>query len=131
MRVTMTPVIIFMMFVLFAMMASAHHVQCAGKALAAPTGQVKQAAKHIKDMGSIAWYLDPNSCEVIACKGRAQVRWCNEDTRNGRSIMAEHIAEGAYVLAKDCETRYNGKSVAGGYLTHDDNWSVIVQDAQC
>ncbi|KAL4900665.1 hypothetical protein BDW74DRAFT_182502 [Aspergillus multicolor] len=136
MRITNASVINFLMLVPFAAMGSAiclpfHHVQCAGKALAAPVGDVKAAAKNIKDMGSMAWYLDPNKCEVISCKGHAQVRWCNEDTKAGKNILSEHIAEGAYVLVKDCETKYKGKKVAGGHLTHDDNWSVIVQEAKC
>ncbi|KAL4816201.1 hypothetical protein BDW67DRAFT_185026 [Aspergillus spinulosporus] len=131
--------------VAFAVLVSGHHVRCAGKAIAAPTKDLKDAITYLRAMadGNL-WHsgdipappkvrtLSPNSCEQIACIQKAEVRWCNDDTIMSRSMEVEHIAEGASVLLNECKDTYKGKEVAGGLLTHPDKWSVVVQEpAKC
>ncbi|KAL3433225.1 hypothetical protein BDV09DRAFT_196955 [Aspergillus tetrazonus] len=129
----------------FAVLVSGHHVRCAGKAIAAPTKDLKDAITYLRAMADgKLWHsgdipappkvhsLRPNSCEQIACIQNAEVRWCNDDTTKSRSMEVKHIAEGASVLLNECKDIYKGEEVAGGLLTHPDKWSVIVQEpAKC
>ncbi|KAL3469939.1 hypothetical protein BJX99DRAFT_240382 [Aspergillus californicus] len=166
---------------LVATVASAHTVNCAGKAIAAPMSGLDSALYYLKRLGEGQLWnpprrdvaiedgieaadgylaanmeasesefnddngeaaiigefgnarehgfheLGPNSCEQVACKGDAQIRWCNDDPNKARIMANEHIREGATVLRNECKKRWKGKDVAGGQLTHPDNWSVVVQ----
>ncbi|RDW86087.1 uncharacterized protein DSM5745_02729 [Aspergillus mulundensis] len=140
MRFTLAPVVVFMTMLMFAVMSSAHTVQCAGKAIAANYKDLKWLAQYLEKVSHGTAQqtpelpqppkqrtLGPNSCERIACANHAEVRWCNEDPNNSRTMEVQHIAEGTYVLLNDCVTGYHGTLVAGGYLTHPDMWSVIAQ----
>ncbi|KAL4747037.1 hypothetical protein BDW72DRAFT_197145 [Aspergillus terricola var. indicus] len=136
---------LFIAMAVFAVMVSGHHVRCAGKAVAAPIKDLKDAITYLRAMADgKLWHsgdipappkvhtLTPNSCEQIACIQNAEVRWCNDDTIKSRSMEVEHIAEGASVLLNECKDTYKGKEVAGGLLTHPDKWSVVVQQpARC
>ncbi|KAL4905554.1 hypothetical protein BDW74DRAFT_177923 [Aspergillus multicolor] len=126
---------------LFSATASSHTIHCAGRALSANKKDLTDAITYLHWMADgKLWHsgsvpnpekvhtLDPNFCEQIACIKHAEVRWCNEDPVNSRSMHVQHIAEGATALLTDCKDTYKGKDVAGGYLTHDDHWSVVVQE---
>ncbi|KAL4737134.1 hypothetical protein BDV11DRAFT_172273 [Aspergillus similis] len=122
-----------------AVMVCGHHVRCAGKAIAAPIKDLKDAITYLRAMADgKLWHsgdipappkvhtLGPNSCEQIACIQNA------EDTTKSRSMEVEHIAESASVFLNVCKDTYKGKEVAGGLLTHPDKWSVVVQQrAMC
>ncbi|KAL3475227.1 hypothetical protein BJX99DRAFT_259692 [Aspergillus californicus] len=124
----------------FSTITSAHDVRCAGKAIAAPFDPITDALYYLErvqkgEMWTPAGHpvppkirnLGPNSCEQVVCMKGAQVRWCNDDTKNSRSMPVENIRQGAAVLYNECQQNYKGKRVAGGQLTHPDNWSVVVQ----
>ncbi|KAL6237953.1 hypothetical protein BDW75DRAFT_228304 [Aspergillus navahoensis] len=145
MRAVINTLTLLMAMAIFAAIVSGHHVRCAGKAIAAPTKDLKDAITYLRAMADgKLWHsgdipappkvhtLGPNSCEQIACIQHAEVRWCNDDTTNHRSMEVEHVTEGASVLLNECKSTYKGNEVAGGLLTHPDNWSVIVQEpAKC
>ncbi|RDW68895.1 uncharacterized protein DSM5745_08655 [Aspergillus mulundensis] len=126
----------------FMALVSAHTVHCAGKALAANTHDLADALTYLHWMAEGKLWLGdathatkvhtlaPDSCEQIACIGGAEVRWCNEDPVSPRSMDVQHVVEGATVLLTECLDTYKGEQVAGGYLTHPDNWSVIVQEVE-
>ncbi|KAL4985730.1 hypothetical protein BDW68DRAFT_189403 [Aspergillus falconensis] len=141
MRFAIDALTLLMAMAVFAVMISGHHVRCAGRAIAAPTKDLKDAIAYLRAMADgKLWHsgdipappkvhtLGPNSCEQIACIQQAEIRWCNDDTTKHRSMEVERIAEGASVLLNECKDTYKGKEVAGGLLTHPDNWSVVVQE---
>ncbi|KAL4905555.1 hypothetical protein BDW74DRAFT_177924 [Aspergillus multicolor] len=139
MRFQLNPITILVSLLFLMFFASAHTVHCAGKALAANKHDLDDAIKYLHRMaeGKLSRYtpgdmkvveLGSNSCEQLVCYKNVEVRWCNEDPYDPRTMKTIHIAEGATVLRDECGDTYKGHGVAGGYLTHPDKWAVIVQE---
>ncbi|KAL4906986.1 hypothetical protein BDW74DRAFT_176582 [Aspergillus multicolor] len=142
MRFSLTSLLAIAALPMFATMSSAHTVNCAGKAVAADYKDLKWLARYLEKVADGTAQqtpeltpppkkrtLGPNSCERIACTSRSEVRWCNEDPHNSRTMEVRHMAEGVHVLLTECVESYQGHLVAGGYLTHPDMWSVIAQES--
>ncbi|KAL2831793.1 hypothetical protein BDW59DRAFT_157748 [Aspergillus cavernicola] len=128
-----------LLIALFAVMASgSHQVRCAGRAIAAPVNGLADCVTYLRWVADgVLWSpgpkppkehtLGPNSCEPVVCIHGAQVRWCNDDTKNPRTMKVVHMAEGANVLLHECQDTWKGERVAGGVLSHPDKWSLVVQ----
>lgn len=124
---------------LLASAASAHTVNCWGKALNAPVEGIEYTIKKMDEIASAPdqfypdgddpkWlWLQTNRCEEVTCYKGTQVRWCNEDTVWDRYIMMQNIVDGVHVLYSECERMVDGELTSGGVLSHPDKWSIIMQ----
>ncbi|KAL3433226.1 hypothetical protein BDV09DRAFT_196956 [Aspergillus tetrazonus] len=119
-------------------------IHCAGRAIAAPADGFRHGLdqlRYIERNGGISGAggslepsmgLEPNTCGEVYCFYSTSIRWCNEDKKHYKTMLYQHIREGAQDIYHKCLTKYKGKDVSGGIIDHNDNWSVIVQeDARC
>ncbi|KAL4807454.1 hypothetical protein BDV18DRAFT_167982 [Aspergillus unguis] len=72
--------------------------------------------------------LKGNTCKKVSCSGNTAISWCNDRSTLRVLPSFNNIADGAQVILNKCKGKLN---TVGGWLGHNDDWRVFVDQAKC